>query len=100
MDHIVFWIAASIVAGAMTGMAMRTGGLKRRGSSIVIDIVLGTIGGVAGGLSTVYVKDLRDIIIKNGLMGTVMEFAIVLSVAMMLVVIYDALNRKQNPLFK
>ncbi|HEY3796919.1 MAG TPA: GlsB/YeaQ/YmgE family stress response membrane protein [Caulobacteraceae bacterium] len=90
MIHFLIWIVVSGIAGFVASKL-----INKSGSGLLMDIVLGIIGGFVGGLIVNHVPALSALGGRGGMMGLVVECVVAIAGAALVILLYNMLFRRK-----
>jgi uncharacterized membrane protein YeaQ/YmgE (transglycosylase-associated protein family) len=90
MIHFLVWIVVSGFAGFVASKV-----INKSGSGLLMDIVLGIVGGFVGGLIVSHVPALSGLAGRSGASGFVVEVIVAILGAMLVIFLYNLVFRRR-----
>jgi uncharacterized membrane protein YeaQ/YmgE (transglycosylase-associated protein family) len=89
MIHFIVWIVVSGFAGFVASKV-----INKSGSGLIMDIVLGVVGGFVGGLIVNHIPMLSGLGGAGGMGGLIVEAIIAIGGAMLVIFLYNLIFRR------
>ena len=89
MIHFLIWIVVSGIAGFVASKI-----INKSGSGLLMDVLLGIVGGFVGGLIVNHVPTLAKLGGAGGMSGFVVEIVVAILGAMLVIFVYNMVFRR------